>query len=206
MEKITLYYFLVNNKATLGLGENIKLLLEDAALEHEYVRLELDEAWNNKKVQLVKEGLYSGTLPYIEVGGKKFGRTVPIMRYISVKLGNKYHGANDEENQILDSAADIIGDWFESAKLAFNGSNEDKKKYVEVDTPRFLDIFERYLSAQEGPYILGEKISYSDFLIYHRLDDDMALDRLADYPNLTKFVQSFVERPNIKKHLASLSK
>ncbi|KAG2231375.1 hypothetical protein INT48_007500 [Thamnidium elegans] len=104
----------------------------------------------------------------VEVGGKKFGRTVPITRYISVKLVNKYHGANDEENKLLDSV-------------------EDKKNHIKAGAPRSLDIFERYFSAQEGPYIL-------------------ALSRLADYPNLTKFVQSFVERPNIKKHFATLSK
>lgn len=74
------------------------MLLEDAAIEHEYVRLGLDEIWGNRKVQFIEEGLYSGTLPYIEVCGKKFGRTIPIMRYISVKLGSKYNGTNDEEN------------------------------------------------------------------------------------------------------------
>lgn len=109
--------------ATLALGENIKLLLEDAAVDHEYVRLALDETWDNKKVRLIEEGLYSGTLPYIEIGGKKFGKTIPIMRYISVKLGNKYHGTNDEENQLSDCVADITNDWFESMKWAFIDSD-----------------------------------------------------------------------------------
>lgn len=48
------------------------------------------------------------------------------------------------------------------------------------------------------------KISYADFLIYHLLDDDLALDRLTDSPNLIKFVESFEQRPNIKKYLATL--
>ncbi|KAI8091754.1 hypothetical protein BDF21DRAFT_449130 [Thamnidium elegans] len=107
----------------------------------------------------------------VEVGGKKFGRTVPITRYISVKLVN-------------------------NTKLAFRGSDEDKKNHIKAGAPRSLDIFERYFSAQEGPYILGEKV-------YYKYE---SLSRLADYPNLTKFVQSFVERPNIKKHFATLSK
>ncbi|GAA5815683.1 hypothetical protein MFLAVUS_009196 [Mucor flavus] len=188
MEKITLYYFLIDNNVTLARGENVKLLLEDAGLEHEYVRLGRGEDWNVRKAQIIEDGLYSGTLPYIEVGGKKFGRTVPIMRYISVKLGNKYHGANDEENQLLDSVADITDDWFESARKAFWGSDEAKAKHCKDATPKFLDIFERYCSAQEGPYILGEKISYSDFLVYHLLDDDKVLNRLAEYPNLHKLV------------------
>lgn len=97
--------------------------LEDAGLEHEYVRLRIGEDWTKRKEELIAEGFYSTTLPYIEVGGKKFGRTVPIMRYISTKLNNKYHGSNAEEDQLLDCIADITDDWFESMKKAFMGSD-----------------------------------------------------------------------------------
>jgi hypothetical protein len=37
------------------------------------------------------------------------------------------------------------------------------------------------------------------------IDDDLARNRLDDYPNLTKFVEAFEQRPNIKKYLVSLS-
>lgn len=36
------------------------------------------------------------------------------------------------------------------------------------------------------------------------IDDDLARDRLAEYPNLTKFVDAFEQRPNIKRYLATL--
>lgn len=109
--------------ATTARGENVKLMLEDAGLDHEYIRVNrADGSYEEKRAQAVKEGLFSATLPYIEVGGKRFGKTVPIMRYISVKLGNKYHGSTDEENQLLDCIADITNDWFESLKNSFFGS------------------------------------------------------------------------------------
>lgn len=95
----------------------------DAGLEHEYIRVSRSgEGYEEKRAQLVKEGLFSPTLPYIEVGGKRFGKTVPIMRYISVKLGNKYHGSTDEENQLLDALSDLTNDWFETLKNSFFGS------------------------------------------------------------------------------------
>ncbi|CAO3625737.1 unnamed protein product [Mucor hiemalis] len=200
MEKITLYYFTVGAKATTARGENVKLMLEDAGLDHEYIRVNrADGSYEEKRAQAVKEGLFSATLPYIEVGGKRFGKTVPIMRYISVKLGNKYHGSTDEENQLLDCIADITNDWFESLKNSFFGSEEQKIKQRDVTTPKYIDTFEKYYSVENGPYILGEKISYADFLVYHMIDDDSARDRLGDSPNLTKFVEAFEERPNIKK-------
>lgn len=108
---------------TLARGENVKLLLEDAGLDHEYVRLNRTEGWAERRAKLVEEGFFSPTLPYIEVGGKRFGKTVPIMRYISVKLGNKYHGSTAEENQYLDYISDITNDWFEHMKKVFFGSD-----------------------------------------------------------------------------------
>jgi hypothetical protein len=48
------------------------------------------------------------------------------------------------------------------------------------------------------------KITYPDFLVYHMIDDDLARNRLADYPNLAKFAETFEQRPNIKNYLTTL--
>jgi glutathione S-transferase len=109
-------------QVTRARGENVKLMLEDTGLEHEYIRQRRNEDWSGKRAKLVEEGFFSPTLPYIEVGGKRFGKTVPIMRYISVKLGNRYHGSNAEENQFLDYVSDVTNDWFEHMKKGFFGS------------------------------------------------------------------------------------
>ncbi len=138
---------------TLARGENVKLLLEDAGLEHEYVRIERNASqerkdaglepqhirignteYEERKAKLVEEGLFSPTLPYIEVGGKRFGKTVPIMRYISSKLGNKYHGSTDEENHILDSVAEMSNDWFESLKWSYFGTEVNTAVYVNIQS------------------------------------------------------------------------
>lgn len=111
-------------------GENVKLLLEDAGLDHEYVRVKQDSDYPARKAKLIEEGLFSATLPYIEVGDKRLGKTVPIMRYISTKLGGKYHGSTDEENHLLDSVAEITNDWFESLKWSFFGTEVNTVAHI----------------------------------------------------------------------------
>ncbi|KAI7892892.1 glutathione S-transferase [Mucor mucedo] len=205
MEKITLYYFDNGNSVPRGRGENVKLMLEDAGLNHEYVRLAKGEAWGIKKAQLLKDGYISPTLPYIEINGSRFGKTAPIMRYISAKLDNKYNGSNAEENHFLEYVTEITECWFDCVKNAFFGDDEKKAEHRVTSTPKYIDLFEKLYTTYTGPYLIGEKITYVDFLVYHLLDDDFALNRLSGSPNLAKFVQSFEQRPNMKNYLASLT-
>jgi glutaredoxin len=125
-------------------------LLEDAGLEHDYVRLRRDEKWAEMKAQLVQEGAYSCTLPYIEVNGQKFFKTIPIMRYISVKLDNKYHGSTPEENQLLDVIAEVTDLWFDSLKTSFFGSDVSKLG-VYVCYNLCVVIWISYVGAKEAP-------------------------------------------------------
>ncbi|KAG0743450.1 hypothetical protein G6F62_000660 [Rhizopus arrhizus] len=205
MEKITLYYFIAAGSLTLGRGENVKLFLVDAGLDHEYIRIEnREKEWPPMREQLVQDGYYAVSAPYIKLGDKVFGRTIPIMRYLSIKLGRKYHGTNDEEDYHLDVVSDLTNDWFESLKNSFFGDEEKKKHHAEVERPNWLSKFEKYYSDNEGPYLLGNRITYVDFLVYHLIDDDDARTRLDEYPNLKLFAETFEERPNINKYLASL--
>ncbi|KAI8049143.1 glutathione S-transferase [Gilbertella persicaria] len=209
MEKITLYYFTVLNSLTKARGENVKLLLVDAGLEHDYVRVEGGESWMQKKELLKEEkGAYSCTLPYIEIDQgdqlKRFFKTVPIMRYISAKLGYKYHGSTPEETQFVDVVTELTEVWFEKLKKAAFTSEEARKHHFTVETPQELAMFDKYYSDYPGPYLLGDKFTYADILVYHMIDDDMALDKLENTPHLAKFVEAFEQRPNIKPYLASL--
>ncbi|CEG80253.1 hypothetical protein RMATCC62417_14615 [Rhizopus microsporus] len=204
MEKISLYYFNLG-KPTLGRGENLKLFLVDADLEHDYIRFNRETEWPEMREEIIKDGYYAGSAPYIKIGNKLVGRTVPIMRYISAKLGNKYHSSTDEESYLLDVVSDMTNDWFESIKKLYLGNEEEKTRHIEVITPNWLKKFDNYYSCyQDGPYLLGNKITYPDFLVYHLLDDDQCLQRLDEYPKLKAFVKAFEERPNIKEYLISL--
>ncbi|KAI8647522.1 hypothetical protein BD408DRAFT_438986 [Parasitella parasitica] len=206
MDKITLYYFLVAGKVTLARGENVKLMLVDAGLDHEYVRVERPE-WPALKETLKKEkGAHSCTLPYIETNGQCFFKTVPIMRYLSTRLEGKYHGSTPEDNQLLDVVAEVSDVWFDHLKNSFAGSDEVKANYANNTLPAQIDMFEKYYADREGPYLLGEKLTYPDFLVYHMIDDGGARDKLEGVaPNLVKFIDAFEKRPNITQYLKSLS-
>ncbi|KAI7892886.1 glutathione S-transferase [Mucor mucedo] len=206
MDKITLYYFNVGDRVTNARGENVKLLLEDAGLNHNYIRLPRGEVWAAKKAQLIDEGFLSPTLPYIEIGDKKYGKAIPIMQYISAKLGNKYHGSDAEEDHYLAYVAEVTTEWYECLRTSFFGTDQDKEHHTKNITPHYIDLFEKFYAKHNGPYVLGDNITYPDFLIYHLLDDDLALCRLAGSPNLQKFVETFGNRPNIKKYFATLPK
>jgi hypothetical protein len=106
---------------TRARGENVKLLLEDSGLEHDYVRVPRDETWSETKKGLQKRGNYRGTIPYIETGEKMFCGTVPILRYLSTKLG-KYNGSNAEEVQYIDTIVDVAEDWYQNLRLSFLSS------------------------------------------------------------------------------------
>ncbi|CEG82505.1 hypothetical protein RMATCC62417_16568 [Rhizopus microsporus] len=205
LKDIKLYYFSkVKDSLTMGRGEPVRLLLEDAGVDYEYVRLTADQ-WKEKKAELIKEGIPGPTMPYITINGKHYGKTVPTMRFLAKKLG-KYLGENDDEEQLLDAYADFANDWTSRwATTLFRGSDEDKKVYAETTFPQTLDTVEQMLSKSSGPYLLGERITYADFLIFHQLDDDnQAKVDSQKYPQLAAFVEAIKSRSSLQKHFNSL--
>jgi hypothetical protein len=73
--------------ATSGFGEFLNLFLKDAGVDFEYVRFEYAN-WDHDKADFAKDkNLLNLTLPVVEVDGKYINKTVPVMRYLSKKLG-----------------------------------------------------------------------------------------------------------------------
>ncbi|CAO3699783.1 unnamed protein product [Rhizopus stolonifer] len=206
MEKITLQYFTVNDKITFGRGKNIKLLLVYDGLDHEYIRVPITaEDWFPLKAQLIENGFYTATLPVIKIENKVYGKAVPIMRYLSTKLEYKYHGSNDEENFALDMMTDVLNDWFEDGKKAIFGDEEAKQNYLETQKSKWYEMFEKYYQqSAKGPYILGDKITYIDFMVYHLIDDEDSIPTLGNCPNIKLFVEEFEKCPKIKEYLDNL--
>ena len=53
-------------------------------------------------------------------------------------------------------------------------SDEYKNSYV----PDYLKILEHYYLQHEGPYLLGNKVTYADFAVYQSLDNDKQIGAL----------------------------
>ncbi|KAI9305485.1 class gamma glutathione S-transferase [Cunninghamella echinulata] len=205
-ENVTLYYFTIAGaKSTLALGENLNLFLKDAGIDFKYVRVTGDEfKESDVKKNLLAQKHYSTTLPAVEIDGQFYNKVVPTMRYLSKKLG-KYMGKNDQEDYFLDTVADIRGDYLFGWLKTIRETDEVKlKEHVETVTKKYLGILNEFYGRHQGPYVLGDEITYPDFLVYHIIDDDKALGLLEDYPNLQQFVNTFTQRPNLVDYFASL--
>lgn len=188
----------------MGRGEYVRLLLEDAGVDFKYVRHNA-AGWQEKKKEMLAQNIRAPTMPFITLDGKYYGKTVPLMRFISKKLG-KYQGENDDEEQLLDSYTDIIMDWAGKWAGAIFGNNEETlKSYRAEYVPQSHKTWDDILSdVTSGPYLLGDRISYADFALYHILEDDNeAQVDATSYPHLAAFVQAIQARPNLSKYLAT---
>ncbi|KAI8091460.1 glutathione S-transferase [Gilbertella persicaria] len=185
LSNLKLYYFTqVKGKTTLGRGEYVRLLLEDAGVDFEYDRCTFEE-WGIQKEKLIAQGIHKPTLPYITIDGK-----------------------DEDEAQLVDAYADTVTDditrW---AAANFRGIEQLTQKYNEVDRPQAFETYERILGSKPGPYLLGEEVSYADFFLYHYLEDDASAFEASDFksthPHLAAFIEAIQNRPNLKKYLAT---
>ncbi|KAI9475970.1 MAG: glutathione S-transferase [Benjaminiella poitrasii] len=200
-----LYYFeTLFDHPTYGRAEAIRLLLEDAGLKYEYNRISFGD-WPKTKQNLIENDSRFPTLPYVTTkNGKLYGTTVACMRAISKSL-NKYYPDNAEEQYLADAYSDLSLDWmnkFLSVKL-FGQDEAAKKDYVDNFLPAQLVNWNKILTDKGGPYLLGAEISYSDFFLYHMLENDV--DAKVDakkFPHIATFVDTFRNRPTLRKYFA----
>lgn len=62
------------------------------------------------------------------------------------------------------------------------------------------------LSEGGKGFVLGDRITYADFVIYQVIHDEMKVDDLKllkDYPRLRKLYDAVEARPNVRKFLNS---
>jgi glutathione S-transferase len=49
-------------------------------------------------------------------------------------------------------------------------STEEYKNNI---APNYYDILTQYYSETDGPYLLGDKVTYADFAVYQSIDNDL---------------------------------
>lgn len=66
-----------------------------------------------------------------------------------------------------------------------------------------LEAWSRHLSAVQ--WVLGDRITYVDFMLYEGLDwnHEFKPDAFAPYPALVEYLRRFEELPGIKEYMAS---
>ena len=49
------------------------------------------------------------------------------------------------------------------------------KEFTNEFLPWYYDVITQYYAEREGPYLLGDKITYVDFAVYQSLDNDQRI-------------------------------
>lgn len=129
------------------------------------------------------------------------------MRKISKELG-KYIPINDpEEEYLADAYSDLYLDWRTKWVDACIFQRQDAiDKYNDQIRPFQYANWNNILGDKGGPYVLGQEITYVDFMLYSMLRDDSQLKFDAEkYPNIAKFVKTFEARPSLVEYFSSIA-
>jgi glutathione S-transferase len=197
-----------------GRAEQIRLLLADAAVEHDEIAVgvwsptELPPAF----VELRATGkLAYGALPlWEEPDGFRLAQSDAILRHLA-RTHDRY-GANPREAARCDELISGVDDArLELRKLATTPAPARaafREQLVTSILPRWLAHLEARLAANDGGhgFAVGAAPSIADIALWHFLEvvHDNGLDAaLAAAPLLATFYQRFGDRSGIAAHRAS---
>lgn len=68
------------------------------------------------------------------------------------------------------------------------------EKYKTESTPKYYALVGKYYAETEGPYLLGEKVTYADFAIYQIMDNDRRTGTIVVYYSFFLFSLLWVVR------------
>ncbi|RAL03505.1 glutathione S-transferase [Aspergillus ibericus CBS 121593] len=184
----------------LGRGEVVKLFLKDAGIDFTEVRYPFDDTWPQTSQKLQEEGITrTGQVPALEYQGHILTQHIPILRYLARDLG-RYDGETNWERYLVDAVADIYIDW--RAEWVCNLMKKSDKYKNEL-APKYFNLIEKYYSDSEGPYLLGDKITYVDFAVYQIIDNDRrtgtAVETLPG--SLVRLQEAVEKRDNIAAYI-----
>ena len=190
MSQYKLTYFNIRGRAEL-----IRLILTQAGVQYEDKRITKEE-WGELKPKTPY-----GCVPILEVEGKTLSGSLEIARFVAERHG--LAGSNDLENAEIAGIMDCIRDFVLAfVKFVFEKDEtrkaELKKKFDEEDTPRYLSLLEKRVTAQGWLY--GSKVTYVD-LAFFNVSDRVPAEVLAKYPGLKSVKDKVEALPNIAKWL-----
>ncbi|KAE8344905.1 hypothetical protein BDV24DRAFT_148744 [Aspergillus arachidicola] len=165
----------VERKEVFAYKCSLRLFLKDAGVEFNDVRYPYDDTWPAASAVLKEKGLsVTGRVPVLEYEGKILTQHLAILRYLARELG-EYDGNTSLEKYFLDAVADVYNDW--RIQWVNNLGNVTDKFRNEV-VPDYYNVLGRFYAQQEGPYLLGERITYTDFVVYQSIDNDSQIGTL----------------------------
>ncbi|KAH0490738.1 hypothetical protein TgHK011_002194 [Trichoderma gracile] len=193
----TLHYLDIGR---LGRGEVVRLFLRDAGIEFNDVRHPYDDTWPATSAKLKEQGITrTGKVPALLIHGLTLNQHISILRYLARDLGS-YDGETNYEKFQVDAVADVYNDWRTQWVASLGGVTDEYRNKV---VPEYYNVITQYYSANKGPYLLGDRITYADFAVYQSIDNDERTGTLpAELPEaVQKFREAFERRPNVLAYI-----
>lgn len=187
-----------------GLGEPCRLLLRYTETEWTDAAIPLSEEgkdmWFKEKKHNL--GLDFPNLPYMLDGDVKLTQTLAIMRYLGRKFGLSPSEADMAKGDLLEQYLMEVRIGLSMVCYSDAAQFEGKKADFIGKLAGRVEELGKFIGA--GPYVLGEKITYVDFLALEFLDNLAAfspdhfkegplvdyVNRMKDLPALKKFYES----------------
>ncbi|UYV82337.1 GSTM3, partial [Cordylochernes scorpioides] len=190
-----------------GRAEHIRMLLHYVGVEFEDKRLhvssDLDRSgWMEIKPTL---GLDFPNLPYYIDDDVKMSQSIAILRYVARKHDLAWK--DESEQWQLDMLEQQMVDLLEpvsAGPILFSGKSveEYKEEYSKI-APANIKKVADYLG--EKKWLLGDRLSYVDFICYEALyNHKVLLPNIFDlHSNLQTYVARFEELKGVKEYIAS---
>lgn len=203
---ISLHYFNLR-----GRGEPIRLLLAHKGIKYEDRRIDF-ENW-----PALKSTYEFGTLPCLEIEGKKLQTSAAILRYLAQKNG--LYPTDKYDVYLSESLIDLLTDLasYCGKLILFDRNPRGVDEWLTNDGLKRLKIVENRLIKNQGGkgYFIGNSVSYVDFVVlsfvqsyYFQSGLEYRTAKLAEeLPVLKAYVDRFLKAsPGITNYLNSRPK
>ncbi|GMS85715.1 hypothetical protein PENTCL1PPCAC_7890 [Pristionchus entomophagus] len=195
MPALKLYYFKIR-----GLAEPIRLMLADNGVEFENIMFLKDEKWFESKKQFA-----FGQVPALKEGDMEIPQSGAIIRHLARKLN--LTGETEEEKVFADFFSEGLRDIHDKYCEIIYRNYEKKDEFLATTYPaewaKVESLLKKYANGEK--FVLGDKVSYADYLLFEELDIALILSStvLDAFPVLKAYHARFAKREGLQAHIAA---
>ncbi|CAO4377811.1 unnamed protein product [Caenorhabditis nigoni] len=187
-----LYYFTIR-----GFGEYIRLLFIDNGIKFEDIRY----VYGSPEWDEHKKSMIFGQMPTLKHDGKEYAQTGAIMRHLA--RVHDLNGSSEDDATFLDMFFEGVRDSRMKYIMYIYMDQGTREELTQKTLPTCLENFEKLFKIHQGKFIIGDKPSYADYILFEELDAYTHLDAtiLDKFPSLKAFWEMMWQRPNLKAYL-----
>jgi len=197
MGKMKLTYFGVRARAEIQ-----KLVMAYSKTDYDYVHVDFAD-WPK-----IKPTIPTGSLPCMEIEGEKFGQGIALQSYLAEVAG--IYGDSAMERLVINQMSCIREDLVVPESQHFLCTDEKVKAEKDKDLvanvyPRYLKLIDDLIQKKKGPWVLGDKFSLADIVVYEcfKTLSQNHNELLKPYKAICELRERVAKQPGIKEYLAT---